>query len=297
MEFGELPEFRSEFFPPEFRRLGRPMSVYTDRWSCSHWDDSQWRHWLAVVPGRPELVAGRVLRELSYGAIEDTRAGFSFLPALAEAEGEAGDAVWLCVAYGLGARRPQDRLAAMDAPLVLAARGQLDAERLGADPGRLAVLRTVKPLRLAEAIRTAAATGAYGTAWSVLRAALAAAAGRTGGRGRRRRRRRGEDAGAWARGPGGRGRGMRGAVRGTREAAVSRGGGGAPGHVPAGDPGPAAAHGTGGRGGRLTCAVSDGIGSADIDHIKSNKRRGTMLLPVSHKAFVITQHPSCTVTT
>lgn len=35
-----------------------------------------------------------------------------------------------------------------------------------------AVLGSVKPLRLAKAIRTAAAAGAYGTAWSVLRAAL-----------------------------------------------------------------------------------------------------------------------------
>ncbi|WP_319054476.1 DUF7824 domain-containing protein [Streptomyces europaeiscabiei] len=173
VEFGELPEMRSESFPPEFRRLGRPLTAYAERSYCPHWNDTNWRHWLAMVPNRPELVAGRVLRDLSMSVVDDgTRAGFSFLPALAEAEGEAGPAVFLCVAYGLGARRPEDRLAAVDALLVLAARGRLDAERLGADLGRLAVLGSVKPSRLAEAMRTAAATGAYGTAWSVLREVL-----------------------------------------------------------------------------------------------------------------------------
>ncbi|MFE7835348.1 DUF6493 family protein [Streptomyces sp. NPDC057474] len=173
VEFGELPELQGESFPPEFRRLGRPLSVYAERSYCPHWNDTNWRHWLAMVPHRPELVAGRVLRDLSMSVVDDgARAGFSFLPALAEAEGEAGPAVHLCVAYGLGARRPEDRLAAVDALLVLTARGQLDAVRLGADLGKLTVLGSVKPSRLAEAIRTAAATGAYGTAWSVLREVL-----------------------------------------------------------------------------------------------------------------------------
>ncbi|MCL6734449.1 DUF6493 family protein [Streptomyces neyagawaensis] len=172
VEFGELPELQSESFPPQVRRLGRPLSEYKGLWYCSHWDDAEWRHWLAVVPERPELVAARVLRDISQAVIEDTGAGFSFLPTLAEAEGETGEAVRLCVVYGLGAKRPEDRLAAVDALLVLAARGQLDVEQAGADLGRLAVISYLKPLRIAEAIRTAASTGAYGTAWAVLRAAL-----------------------------------------------------------------------------------------------------------------------------
>ncbi|GHE35962.1 DUF7824 domain-containing protein [Streptomyces capitiformicae] len=170
--FGELPELRSELFPAAFQRLGRPLTPYEDHWYCRHWGDEEWRHWLAMVPGRPELVAGRLLRDLSQAVIEDTGAEFSCLPSLAEAEGETGEAVRLCVAYGLGAQRPEDRLAAVDALLVLAARGQLDAEGLGADLGALADFGSVKPLRVAEAIRTAAATGAYGTAWAVLRAML-----------------------------------------------------------------------------------------------------------------------------
>ncbi|MEU1556810.1 DUF6493 family protein [Streptomyces scabiei] len=183
VEFGELPELLGESFPREFRRLGHPLSVYRGSWHCPHWRHEEWRHWLAVVPGRPELMAGRILRDLSLGAIEDTASGFSFLPTLAEAEGETGEAVRLCVAYGLGARRPADRLAAVDALLVLAARGQLDAPRLGAELGKLAAVGSVRPSRLAEAIRTAAATGAYGTAWAVLREVLPPLLGALAGEG------------------------------------------------------------------------------------------------------------------
>ena len=96
----------------------------------------------------------------------------AILPLLAEAPGEAGEAVHLGVAYGLGARHPEDRLSAVDALLVLAARGQLDTEGLGADLGQLMRRGAVKPLRLAESVRTAATTGAYATVWEILRAAL-----------------------------------------------------------------------------------------------------------------------------
>ncbi|MGW3513080.1 hypothetical protein [Streptomyces sp. NPDC000994] len=60
----------------------------------------------------------------------------------------------------------------MDALLVLAARGQLDAARHGADLGELVRHGAVKPLRLAESLRTAASTGAYATVWGLLGHAL-----------------------------------------------------------------------------------------------------------------------------
>ncbi|WP_151482364.1 DUF7824 domain-containing protein [Streptomyces albicerus] len=162
-----------EDLPPTFRRLGQPVSVFMVRKYCPHyWNQADRQHWLAVVPGRRELMAARVLRELSTVAVEGTRGDAAVLPLIAEAEGEAGEAVHLCVAYGLGARHPEDRLSAVDALLVLAARGQLDAERLGADLGQLVRRGAVKPLRLAESVRTAATTGAYATVWAILRAAL-----------------------------------------------------------------------------------------------------------------------------
>jgi hypothetical protein len=77
---------------------------------------------------------------------------------------------WYC--DGLGARHAQDRLAAVDALLVPAARGGLDTDRFGADLGQSVRHGAVKPVRLADAVRTAAATGANATIWGVLRQAL-----------------------------------------------------------------------------------------------------------------------------
>ena len=171
VEFGELPELQEDF-PAEFRPLGRPVSVFRERWYCYHWDNEIRQHWLALLPERRELVAVRMLRDLSTGAVEETRGVAAVLPLLAEAGGAAGEAVHLCLAYGLGARHPEDRLAAVDALLVLAARGQLDTDRLGADLGQLVRLGTVKPLRLAESVRAAAATGANATIWGLLRSTL-----------------------------------------------------------------------------------------------------------------------------
>ncbi|MFF8475931.1 DUF6493 family protein [Streptomyces sp. NPDC015414] len=170
VETAEVPELRRGF-PPEFQWLARPVSAFTERRHCHHWDDSIRQHWLAVLPERRELVAARLLPDLAATAVEDGR-GASVLPLLAEADGEAGDAVHLCVAYGLGARHQEDRLAAVDALLALAARGQLDTVRLGTDLGELVGSGAVKARRLADSARTAASTGADATIWRMLRQAL-----------------------------------------------------------------------------------------------------------------------------
>ncbi|WP_314413870.1 DUF7824 domain-containing protein [Streptomyces kroppenstedtii] len=174
LDLGALDGLPTEL-PPAFRRLGVPVGAFEGRTYCPHyWNPNERRHWLAVMPGRREVVAARLVREVSTAAVEDIRGVAAVLPLLAEAEGEAGDAVHLCVAYGLGARHPEDRLSAVDALLVLAARGQLDAEILGGDLGQLVRKGAVKPLRLADSVRTAATTGAYATVWSILGAALPA---------------------------------------------------------------------------------------------------------------------------
>lgn len=74
----------------------------------------------------------------------------------------------LCLAYGLGARHAEDRLAAVDALLVPAARGELEAARLGTDLKELVRRGAVKPQRPADSMRTAAATGANATIWGML---------------------------------------------------------------------------------------------------------------------------------
>ncbi|KAB2971549.1 hypothetical protein F8R89_05495 [Streptomyces sp. SS1-1] len=166
-----IPEFL-DGLPDGFRTLGLPVSGDTARWSCYHWHNDIRPHWLAVLPEGRELVAVRLLRDVSFTAIHDSRGEAAILPLLAESGGQAGDAVRLAVAHGLGARHPQDRLAAVDALLVLASRGQLDAAGLGADLGDLARRGVVKPSRLVDSVRTAMSTGAYGTVWETLRHTL-----------------------------------------------------------------------------------------------------------------------------
>ncbi|MFJ4215372.1 hypothetical protein ACIP27_21885, partial [Streptomyces hydrogenans] len=94
------------------------------------------------------------------------------LTLLAEGEGQVGRAVALVLAFGLGCRDAEDRLRAVDALLVLAARGELDARQVGRDLAWLLAERSMKPNRLADAARTAAATGAYRTVWTMLSEAL-----------------------------------------------------------------------------------------------------------------------------
>ncbi|MFF4395327.1 DUF6493 family protein [Streptomyces sp. NPDC001480] len=171
LEVGEILVFQEDF-PPAFQRLGRPVTSSGERRYCSHWSQDLHRHWPAVLPERRELVAARLVHDLSRAATDDTRGPAATLSLLAESGGEAGESVHLCLAYGLGARHAEDRLAAVDALLVLAARGQLDPARLGADLGQLVRRGAVKPVRLAESARSAAATGANATIWSILRHAL-----------------------------------------------------------------------------------------------------------------------------
>ncbi|MEU1803994.1 DUF6493 family protein [Streptomyces sp. NPDC019937] len=128
---------------------------------------------LALLPQHREIIAARMLP--SFGAMaEFDHIGkrTPVLPALAESGGPAGPATHLLLAYGLGARRFDEQLFAVDAMLVLAARGQLDGEGLGRDLAELTDLRRLKPKRFTEALREAARTGAYATVWTVLSGAL-----------------------------------------------------------------------------------------------------------------------------
>ncbi len=134
-----------------------------------YWRSTPHRHWLAALPNHREELAARLLDVFGNTEMRGTA---RLLPHLAEADGPAGPAVHLAVGYGLGARFPEDRAAAVDALLVLAARGDLDGGLLGRESADLVLIGAVKPNRLTEALRAAAGTGAYGTVWSVLAGAL-----------------------------------------------------------------------------------------------------------------------------
>ncbi|MFP8960066.1 DUF6493 family protein, partial [Streptomyces nanhaiensis] len=155
---------------PVFRRL---LDTYTpdgDRgravWNTGH------HLWPSVLPVHRELVALRLQTTFAATSDEELRGGAALLPALAEAGGAAGPAVHLGLAHTLGARHPEDRTAAVDALLVLAARGDLDAARLGRDVAGTVAAGTVKPNRLLESLREAVRAGAPATVFAVLAAAL-----------------------------------------------------------------------------------------------------------------------------
>ncbi|MFI5638774.1 DUF6493 family protein [Streptomyces goshikiensis] len=169
IETAERPVLQSEF-PQSFHGLGRPRTGNGHR--C-YWvpDDAAYG---AVLPEDRETQAAWLLPEVTVCAALDGRGAGARLSRLAELGGPAGPAVHLAVATGLGARHAEDRLAAVDALLVLAARGELDTALLGQDVAELLRLGTVKPNRLADAARTIAATGAYATTWAVLGGALPA---------------------------------------------------------------------------------------------------------------------------
>ncbi|MFJ5832043.1 DUF6493 family protein [Streptomyces sp. NPDC093089] len=160
--------FLREEFPAAFRWLGGTLEATPRR--CHHWVRGL-EHWAAVLPADREVLAACVLPSLTR-TLDSTRESTEPLAPLAEAEGPVGRAVALALALGLGTGDADDRLRAVDALLVLAARGDLDAPGVGAELGWLVAEGTVKPNRLADAARTAAGTGAYGTVWAVLAAAL-----------------------------------------------------------------------------------------------------------------------------
>ncbi|MEV4940933.1 DUF7824 domain-containing protein [Streptomyces zaomyceticus] len=164
VEIDEASVVREEF-PAAFRWLGGELRAAPRR--CYHWLDTR-AHWAAALPLDREFVAACVLSSLASGADADQRGVTEPLTALAEAGGPVGRAVDLAVAFGLGCQDADDRLRAVDALLVLASRGDLGARRLGTELAWLVLEGSVKPNRLADALRTAAATGAYGTVWAVL---------------------------------------------------------------------------------------------------------------------------------
>ncbi|MFJ9459884.1 DUF6493 family protein [Kitasatospora sp. NPDC101447] len=136
------------------------------------WSRRPLAHWFAMLPWHREELAARWLDPFAAGADRDERGTGRYLPLLAESGGPAGPALHLALAYGLGARYAEDRTAAVDALLVLAARGELDGDLLGRELGGLVACGTVLATRLGAALTLAAETGARATVWSVLGPAL-----------------------------------------------------------------------------------------------------------------------------
>ncbi|MEV0597188.1 DUF6493 family protein [Nonomuraea cavernae] len=124
--------------------------------------------WFAQLPHHRDVVAARDYFEDH----ENDRGWTAALPFMAESGGPAGFAVHLLLADSMGTSRPVDRGPAVDAVLVLAARGQLDAGLFGCQLAALVHRGGLPANRLAETLRMMADTGAHGVVWSVFEGAL-----------------------------------------------------------------------------------------------------------------------------
>ncbi|MFI7305198.1 hypothetical protein ACIBM8_18465 [Micromonospora aurantiaca] len=171
--YDQLPEGRTlvALTPPDGveDRLGlltltpTPIGRWTDGWGDI---------WPAVLPGHRGVVAAHLLPEVAGAAQEDTLGHAAALPVLAECTGPGGPALDLALAYGLGARHEADRVAALDAVLILAAAGDLDAPAIGGHLGTLAAGGQVTLTRAVTPLRDAVAAGAPLSVWRLLAAAL-----------------------------------------------------------------------------------------------------------------------------
>lgn len=161
--------FIEEVLPRSFHWLGQPQ-IPTHN-PCYHWGERP-EHWVATLPEDAETLAARLLPNTANNVIEEIQNAARPLTLLAELDGPVGEALHLTLAYGLGARHPEDRLAAVDALLILATRQRLDATLLGERIAALLDCGLIKPVRLADSVRTAAVTGAYRTVLSVLTGVL-----------------------------------------------------------------------------------------------------------------------------
>ncbi|MFJ1702709.1 DUF6493 family protein [Kitasatospora sp. NPDC088346] len=167
-----LPGARTdEPLPPDAARLVGPVDGRPDR-TESFWLERSAAHWVAALPGHREELAARFQWAFAEVAAADRRGPAQILPLLAGSGGPAGRAVHAALAHGLGAPAGAARAAAVDALLVLAARGDLDGPLLGAGLADLVRGGVVKANRAAAALRSAADAGAHRTVWSVLAPAL-----------------------------------------------------------------------------------------------------------------------------
>ncbi|MDO3686802.1 DUF6493 family protein [Micromonospora sp. C28ISP2-4] len=128
--------------------------------------------WPAVLPGHRGVVAAQILPELAMAAQEDIGEWGRVLLEVAECTGAGGPALDLALAYGLCARHETDRVGALDALLILAAAGDLDAPGVSGHLGEMGAQGQVILTRAVTPLRDAVAAGARLSVWRLLAAAL-----------------------------------------------------------------------------------------------------------------------------
>ncbi|HWS36338.1 MAG TPA: hypothetical protein VN408_26835 [Actinoplanes sp.] len=155
-----------------------PQQAFNQAYGYHHYVLNQ-DFWPLAFPSHRELAAAHLQPLLAPAADGNVRGGRGLLPALACASGPLGPAFALCLAYGLTAGRPAERLAATDAFVLTAARDDLGDADLGTLVGHeLAALHTCGVLvlrRVAESLTGALRAGAAAEVWAAARALVPAA--------------------------------------------------------------------------------------------------------------------------
>jgi Family of unknown function (DUF6493) len=129
-------------------------------------------HWPMLLPHHPDLIATHALPYLREQAGKAPSQPNPLLPLLAETAGVPGPLTHVALVLGLAAGLPQNRVAAADAFLILAARGLLNARSLGALAAELWFDQILSPARLLGSLRDAAVSGAYREVFGVVAGAL-----------------------------------------------------------------------------------------------------------------------------
>ncbi|PZG19480.1 DUF7825 domain-containing protein [Nonomuraea aridisoli] len=145
--------------------VGRPHNVY-----LSHRSDALW--WPVIMPSHREVVAASLVRCRPWPADASGDFRMAALAALAHGDGPVGAATAVAIAAGLGNRRDEQRAAAADAALTLAARGQFPATELGQAVGKLIRHELVILKRIAAGLGDLTAAGAHAEVWRTLSVAL-----------------------------------------------------------------------------------------------------------------------------
>jgi hypothetical protein len=149
-------------FPEPDRRETERQNIYFD---------PHLGHWPAVLPSHRDIVAAHLVPYLAdwenYGWNEG-----ALMLALAEADGPAGAATGTLLAHTLANENQDERARAVEALLVLAARGALPAAETGTALGRLAALGRIPLPRTLKALTAAADAGAHAGVWAILATAL-----------------------------------------------------------------------------------------------------------------------------
>lgn len=127
--------------------------------------------WPSVLPSHREVTAAHLVPDLAGASEEDLDQGAIMLD-LAEADGPTGAATGTLLACALAHRGQNERADAVEALLVLSARGDLPAAATGTALGRLAALKRLTLPRAVKALTAAADGGGHAGVWAILAAAL-----------------------------------------------------------------------------------------------------------------------------